>query len=274
MSKTRHELIEKRDYDRSIRLGGRTVNCYSKEAMENRFPTGAYNLAGEAVSGKAKRPQALLALFSGDENPLQVSPYKTYSRLFYESLGFVAVDETRDRYLELLRPRKSLWILSALALIAILAAVLVLLLTGKSKGPKHPDYLVPDRDPNASIMEDDDSAKADKEDGGGTVSMIYKRRVVLNLATGDLTLYFANPNHSNHDVALQLIIKRDGQDIVIAESGLLEAGYSLERLKLKEGIGMQAGGYDAYFNVDYYDSETGEKAMVKANIPVSVDAVD
>lgn len=271
MAEDSYQLKNREDYDLSLRMGNRSLKAYSRDKMRTLYPTGSFSLVGEAVYGKARDQRSHLQLFEHDENPLSLAPFQTYSRLFYRSLGFVLVDEDKDRYAELLRPRRALWLLMALALVALLSTLVILIFFRQGDQPRHPDYLVPDREPHASVMKDDDSEKASKDDGGGTVSMIYKRRVYVDLESGDLSLYFANPNHSNHDVALQLIIKSGDKEVIIAESGLLQAGYSLEKLKLKEDVIMEKGGYDAYFNVDYYDSDTGERALVKANIPVSVE---
>ncbi|HPX92936.1 MAG TPA: hypothetical protein PK646_01075 [Bacillota bacterium] len=264
-------LIRKPDYDRSVRMGRKTLACYSRGKMKRLYPTGAYRLAGEAARGRARNPVAVLRLSQGEKTSLSVSPYLTYSRFFYRSLGYVSVNEAGDRYLELLGPRKELRFMLHLALFSLIALLIVLLYVDRPLFTGSPQYLVPDREPGASLREEGPGQGADREHGGGQVSMIYKDRVLLDRESGILSFYFANPGYSSHEVVLQLVVDTEEKGVIIAESGRIRAGYSLERLALKKGIEMQQGGYNARFNVDCYDPETGEKARVRAHIPVTVD---
>ena len=68
-------LIRKPDYDRSVRMGRKTLACYSRGKMKRLYPTGAYRLAGEAARGRARNPVAVLRLSQGEKTSLSVSPY-------------------------------------------------------------------------------------------------------------------------------------------------------------------------------------------------------
>ena len=79
---------------------------------------------------------------------------------------------------------------------------------------------------------------------------------------------FANPSKSTADMVLQIVIK----DTVIVQSGRLLPGNKVTALDLLDGAENQlaAGGYDGKFIVLYYDQQSGEKAMVNTEIPVTV----
>lgn len=270
MAKKNFAYFEKEDYDLSVRMGQTSLGAYSSGRIDQLRPEGNYRLAGEMVWGKSRKSRAGLSFYAGDEGPLPLAPYKTYSRLFYRSLGFVAVAGTRDRYVELLTPRRSLCLMSFLALLTLVSSVLTFLFIGIPQASGGTAYLRPDREANSVPMGGRGKAPV-LEEGGGCVTMAYQDEVSLCLASRDLTFYFANPGQSTHDALLQIVIEREGKELVIAESGLIQRGYSLGRLPLKEEIEMAKGSYDARFNVDYYDAVTGEKALLRSHIPVTID---
>ena len=67
---------------------------------------------------------------------------------------------------------------------------------------------------------------------------------------------------------LQIVV----QDEIIVQSGLLKPGNQVTALELLDGAAgkLSAGGYEGKFAVLYYDPDTGEKAVVNTEIPVTI----
>lgn len=131
-----------------------------------------------------------------------------------------------------------------------------------------PDYAPQETEAYAEPIPDDDDEKLDQPEGGGSVSLTYAREVYIDLNAKTASLLFANPGKSNQDMVLQLII----QDVVIVQSGTLTPGNQVTTLDLLDGADKQlsAGVYEGKFNVLYYHPETGEKAIVNTEIPVTI----
>ena len=62
------------------------------------------------------------------------------------------------------------------------------------------------------------------------------------------------------------------QDSVVVQSGTLSPGKQVTRLELSEesAARLTAGTYEGIFNVLYYDLESGERAIVNTEIPITV----
>jgi len=131
----------------------------------------------------------------------------------------------------------------------------------------NPDHPLPPEDENAEPIEDDDSKKGEAEDGGGSVSMIYALESAIDLSSGEITIYFKNPNASTHDVTVDMYIVSGGEEYLIAQSGILKAGYGLEKLTLlSDGPILSEGIYGGLFRLHCYDPLTGEQAMLVPEI--------
>ena len=105
-------------------------------------------------------------------------------------------------------------------------------------------------------------------EGGGSVSLTYTREVSIDISDKSVSLMFANPGKSNQDIVLQLVI----QDNVIVQSGTLVPGKQVTKLDLSEDAAskLSAGTYEGNFNVLYYDLQSGERAVVHTEIPVTI----
>lgn len=131
-----------------------------------------------------------------------------------------------------------------------------------------PDY-APEIESSASSSIATASTKLELHRGGGSrVVEPNSKDVSVNLSDKKIDLMFANPAKSTADMVLQLVIK----DTVIMQSGRLRPGNQVTSLDLLDGVGNQlaAGGYDGKFVVLYYDQQSGEKAMIHTEIPVTV----
>lgn len=130
-----------------------------------------------------------------------------------------------------------------------------------------PDYAPQETEANAEPIDDDASGeKLQQEQGGGAVSLTYSKEVEIGLSENKAKLYFVNPKKSNQDMLLQIVI----QDTVIVQSGLLSPGYQVTTLDLFKNVKLSSGVYEGKFVVYYYQKDTGEKAMLNTEIPLTV----
>lgn len=131
-----------------------------------------------------------------------------------------------------------------------------------------PDYAPVEEEANAEPIGDDDSEKMEAEEGGGAVSLTYSNEVTIDLSDKAASLVFANPGKSVQDMVVQIVI----DDTVIVQSGTLKPGNQVTTLDLLDGAEsqLQPGGYDGKFVVFYYDPDTGEKAVVNTEIPITI----
>lgn len=131
-----------------------------------------------------------------------------------------------------------------------------------------PDYAPVDTEQYAQPIPDDNGHRVEAQPGSGNVTLTYSNEVSIDLSSGKAELLFANPGRSNQDMVLQIVI----QDEVILQSGRIAPGNQVTELKVpSEGIGMlSAGGYEGCFRIFYYDLNSGEKAIVNTEVPISV----
>ena len=138
----------------------------------------------------------------------------------------------------------------------------------KKEEPKilEPDVKPEDNEKNAESMGDAGDKKLDQPKGGGAVSITYSKDVTIDLSDKTVSLLFGNPTRSNQSMVLQIVI----QDNVIVQSDTLAPGYQVKKLDLKTDIGLKPGTYKGKFNILYYDSDTGKKAVVNTEIPIDI----
>lgn len=137
--------------------------------------------------------------------------------------------------------------------------------------PLAPDYAPQETEEHMETIPGDTGGSAeqpDSSDGSGSVSLTYTREVTIDLSEKSAEMLFGNPGKSNQNMVIQIII----QDVVIAQSGTLTPGHQVRTLDLLENAEklLQPGVYEGKFNVLYYHPETGEKAIVNTEIPVTI----
>lgn len=165
------------------------------------------------------------------------------------------------------KPNLLIPILLIITVIAICVTVWALFF--RDSGPAlAPDYAPQEEEQNAETIPNDTGEKMENPEGGGSVSLTYSREVSIDLSDETATLLFANPGKSNQDMVLQIVI----QDTVIVQSGTLKPGNQVTALDLLDGAAkkLSAGTYEGNFNVLYYNPETGEKAIVNTEIPITI----
>lgn len=266
-----NKYIFKQDYDEKYKIDKENkVFCYSKKQLKKLHPNEDYTIIGEAKKNNKKDQIATLVF---DDTTLIVSELDENSKIIYSRSKFVCVGE--NQYIVLLENRiPFIFILFGLLLGILLTYTLLFnieglikFLTGNNIPVVNPDHPLPDIDPVVEFLENDNSEKAESEDGGGSVSMIYTLESELSLSTGKVDMYFANPNASNHDVAIELYITSNGQEILIAQSGLVPMGSSLSQLTMLEDSAiLQEGVYSGLYKVIFYNPQTGERALVESTI--------
>lgn len=135
-----------------------------------------------------------------------------------------------------------------------------------------PDYAPQEEEKNAVAIENDTKDKMEAEEGGGAVSLTYGSNVSIILSNKTATLLFANPGKSTQDMVVQVVI----QDTVLVQSGRLTPGNQVTTLDLLDGVAdmLSPGGYEGKFVVLYYNRDSGEKAIVNTEIPVTISVVE
>lgn len=61
-------------------------------------------------------------------------------------------------------------------------------------------------------------------------------------------------------------VDKNGTEVTIAQSGLLQPGSALTHLELDTEVNLPAGSYDGYFSLGFYDPASNEKATVDSHI--------
>ena len=134
--------------------------------------------------------------------------------------------------------------------------------------------LAPDHAPQKTeeyatpVEEEEPEEKMQAPQGGGAVSMVYQKSVTINLNENMAYMMFQNPAKSVNDLVVQLVVvSKDGNETVIAQSGKLSPGYGIEQLELIKGAAeLSPGEYTGRYNILYYDPDSGEKSVVNGNI--------
>ena len=134
-----------------------------------------------------------------------------------------------------------------------------------------PDYAPQVEEENVEIIPNDDDTKLEQPEGGGSVSLLYSKKVEVNLQDKTVQLLFGNPGKSNEDMLLCVAV----QDTIIAQSGIIKPGNQVKSLDLvgKADKQLSEGTYEGTFQVYYYNQETGEKAIVNTEIPLEITVV-
>lgn len=142
------------------------------------------------------------------------------------------------------------------------------------KGPTvlDPDFELVDPDKNAQTIPGDTGTAPNVSNGGGSMSLIYSDQVSVNLATGEVELFYQNPSESSHSIVVQIIIERGENQYLVAESGAVNRGYMLTELTLDKDTAqiLAPGVYEGKMKLLAFDPESGERALVDMNIPVDI----
>ena len=155
-----------------------------------------------------------------------------------------------------------------LVLLAVLCAMAVGVVVGTRLVPKEghlPPDRAPERDPNAVPYEEDTSIPGGE---GGSVTLRYQATAEIDRESGTVAIAFIDPASSDQGMVIQLLIQGE----VLAESGLLPPGTAVYTLELLPGAveRLEPGGYDGSFLVSYYDTESGQRAVLQTEAEICV----
>lgn len=254
------------EYDKRLKLNEQDFLAFSKKNLNKVYKNKNYIVVGEVKKEKSKDNTDLFVI--GNEN-YSVARLGSHSKLLNRKAGFVCVGG--DNYIAVLKSRVPflIWLLVLLAGIGVGMALLINMLTGNDIPVIAPDHPLPDVDSNIEEIEDDNSGTPNSNisEGGGSVSMIYSLNAEIDLTDSDIDILFKNPSKSNHDVVLELYVTKDGERILIAQSGRIPAGKRLSTMTLMPDTAILTEGiYEGVYKVIYYNPQTGERALVESDI--------
>ena len=128
------------------------------------------------------------------------------------------------------------------------------------------DYAPVELEPNAQPIAQEPEQPASSqavEEGSGHVTLTYTKVVTVQRSTRTVSLFYQNPSTSYNPVSVQVVlVDKNGIEVVIAQSGLLEPGTQLTSLTLSTDVNLPEGSYDGYYSLAFYNPDTGEKAVV------------
>lgn len=164
---------------------------------------------------------------------------------------------------------RNMIIVALSVLIVLCIGVTIWALFFRGSDPITPDYPPQGTEGNQKPIEGDTGNKIDSPEGGGAINVTYGTNATVSLSEKKVTLYYANPNASNQNVAILIMI----DDMVVAKSDLITPGNEITELVLEDYAAskLQEGGYNAELLVRAYNDD-GEKAMVdtKGEITLTV----
>ncbi len=158
--------------------------------------------------------------------------------------------------------------LIAVSVIAVCVSVVVIILN-RPTSALPPDYAPQETEKNMETLAGNpDDTKLPQPEGGGAVGITYSNQVTVNLTEKMASLRFENPQISNQNVLLQIVV----QDKVIVQTGIIPPGNKVTKLELENGVEklLVEGGYEGKIVLHYYQPESGEKTILNTEIPVKI----
>jgi len=290
----KYEHILKTDYDKRVKLGDNYVFCYSKKKLKELYPDeSGYSLCGEAWRGtgqsqdkyEEKQRKRLEKLKESGKADLEKTTLKvgdlhmggsvlgvylngTNEAVLSKADGYVCVGE--NRFIALHSSRIPFFAAVGSLSVAIIATVIIIaMILGNAAPPVviDPDNPLPVLDPNIVPVEDDTSEKVVSEDGGGSVKMVYTKEAAISLKSENATIYYQNPNASNHDVVIEFYVTSGEESYFLGKSGRVPAGSGIYEISVADREAeLKAGIYEGYYNISFYNPTTGEKSILGSSI--------
>ncbi len=262
-----------RRYDKTIKFDGHEVDVFSRDMLDDLYPSHDYRIVGETIKNNKKDEIDELYI---EDNRYIVSELGGHGRILNKRAGYVQVGNPDEKIFVLILKSRAAFVLLLLgmllaALVAGAAALIIYLNTPVIAA----DYPLPDDDPNAKGIGGDNTQKPDTP--GGSVTMRFDDKVNVDLATGHVECLYQNPQSSNQDCVITLCIvkKREGilskeeieDEYPIARSGLVRYGKELRSMTLMpDHIALEPGVYKGRFKIDAYNRYTGERAQANAQL--------
>ena len=169
---------------------------------------------------------------------------------------------------------KNKWLVPVLCIgiVLCMAVTIWALFFREGSKPITPDYPPQGTEQNQKPLEGDEGDKLESPSGGGAINVTYGTSVTVDLSDNKVTLLYANPQASNQNVAILIMI----DDLVVAKSEQITPGYGVDTLTLEEYAKerLAVGGYNGELVIRAYNPETGEKAMVDTKGKITITVVE
>ena len=169
---------------------------------------------------------------------------------------------------------KNKWLVPVLCIgiVLCMAVTIWALFFREGSKPITPDYPPQGTEQNQKPLEGDEGEKIESPSGGGAINVTYGTSVTVDLSDNKVTLLYANPQASNQNVAILIMI----DDLVVAKSEQITPGYGVDTLTLEEYAKerLAVGGYNGELVIRAYNPETGEKAMVDTKCEITITVVE
>ena len=138
---------------------------------------------------------------------------------------------------------KNKWLVPVLCIgiVLCMAVTIWALFFREGSKPITPDYPPQGTEQNQKPLEGDEGEKIESPSGGGAINVTYGTSVTVDLSDNKVTLLYANPQASNQNVAILIMI----DDLVVAKSEQITPGYGVDTLTLEEYAKerLAVGGY-------------------------------
>ena len=253
------QIINKKNYDTTFKINNRSIKCYSKDKMKDLYPNGNYVIVGETFQNNKNEEIDKIVIA---DKELVVSEYKKNSPIMYKREYFIAVGE--NKYICLLKSRLFILLLFLL-IIGITLSFGSLLFIYFRTPMLSPEYSLPPEDKNSTEIEEDHSKRLESGKGGGSVRIRLSNIANVKLSTDTITMAYQNPNQSNQNSVISLVVIKNGNEYYIARSGIVKAGKQITELQLNTSqIKLTEGVYKGKYIIDHYNPESGEKALTNS----------
>lgn len=105
----------------------------------------------------------------------------------------------------------------------------------------------------------------------GSMGIGFAPEVTVNRTNGAVTCYYEVDYTGTHDTILQLILDKNGEEFLLAESGIVTPGHSVTRLNLRDGVvdRVARGVYSGRLRLNFY-SPGGKTAETNLNSDIEV----
>ncbi len=269
------------DYDVRVKVGKRYAYCYSARQLARRHPDGNYEVVGEALHYSEADASLSASERKQDKkhSPIGEMTYAgrlhgvyslgSFSHILYYEAGYLAVGE--GKYICLLASRIPFLVTVTSITVATIVAIILIISLWPKPNVIAPDHPLPEKDPNAGKIEDDDTEKIETEEGGGAISPYYQLVAKVDLSEKTVEVWLRNPNKSTQDMQVELYVRSGDQTYLIAQSGLIEVGYGINEMTYSDKeASLTEGVYTGRFVVYAFDPVTGQMS----NICLYLDGVE
>ena len=134
--------------------------------------------------------------------------------------------------------------------------------------PPQKDFNIPEVDVNVVELDKVKTPNGiDKDATGGYASVTYSKDVLVDLSDKTATFMFQNPSNSGALMKIELVAD---DTLSMATSGIIEPGFGIDSSIEVNTEGLEVGNYQGYIQVNHYNPDTGEKAILSLKVPVTI----